>query len=215
MSPLTKLVKLINMLNNNGGTENMLELNLEKPANGLGLNLTKTDPTLKNVLGVLKWDMNNTHSGDFDMDIWAFVMKRQGDDDILFGGSDVIYWDQKSHPTGAVSIPFDSRDGSKEELINVSLDKVPADRDVVAVYVFLHKAAERKQTFGMISNASFSLANADTNNGIVNYKINQFVSETALHIGNFVRRQDGWHFDPEGAAAALAEQDVVNLYYRG
>ena len=212
-SPLSKIVKLYNLLTN-GGNENMLQMNLEKKE-GLSLNFSKVAPALVNLAGIMKWDMNSVSKESFDLDIWGLVMQSQGDEDILSEGSDVVYWDQKTHPTGAVSIPFDSRDGSKQETFNATLSKIPANRDTVAVYVFLHKAAERKQTFGMISNATFTLADADTKEGLVEYKISQYVHETALHVGNFRRKADGWHFEPEGVAAAINEQDVINLYYKG
>ena len=186
----------------------MIQLNLEKNS-GMNINLDKEVVNLKRIIGSLTWDMRQTTEADFDLDLWGFLLNAN---DQIDESSDIVYWGQKEHPTKCLSVPVDSRDGSKEETININFETVPSTDSTIAVYVFLHKASQRNQTFGMISNAKFTLSNAEDGKQIVQYSINQYVSDTCLHVGNFKKVNGNWHFEPEAASGVFNEQEVVNMY---
>lgn len=176
------------------------------------LDLTKAAPGLKNIRGLLNWDPNpNQGYGgqDFDLDIFVFALTSAGK---ITSGSDVIFFNNKS--AHGVSIPRDNRNGqgNDDEELFVDLEKVPTDKAILDIYVFIHDAAQRKQFFGMMANATFTLINKDTGSTIQEYKISSLTNETAIHIGALTRSSGGWAFEPSGEAGVMDPNQVAGGY---
>ena len=189
-------------------------LNLNKNA-GI-LNLTKAAPALKILKGILSWDPSPIHKASltegFDLDIFAFVLDANQK---ITSGNDVVYFNNKFLPSNAVSIPRDNRtgegDGDDEEIL-IEYSKMPSDKKFIDIYVFIHEADKRKQTFGLMQNASFELVDADTGKSIQKYNISQYTSETALHVGRVEQTVDGLVFAPYGDVATLDPETVAGTY---
>lgn len=177
------------------------------------LDLTKAAPALKNLRGLLNWDMHPVKgaslSEGFDLDVFAFALNSAGK---ITSGSDVVFFNNKN--AHGISIPRDNRtgDGADDEEILIALDKVPADKTTIDVFVFIHEAAKRNQTFGMVQNATFSLTNQDTKEVIQTYKLSELLTETSVHIGALVRTANGWGFDPYGDAGNQDPNAVAGAY---
>lgn len=194
-----------------------ITLNLNKSA-GL-LNLTKAVPALKAVKGLLTWEPSPIHKASltegFDLDIFAFVLN---DREKISGGDDVVFFNNKFYPNqaaAAVAIPRDNRtgEGDDDEEITIDFTRLPADKKFVDIYVFIHDAAQRRQTFGMMSNAAFEVFDNVTNKSIVRYNLSQYTNETTLHVGRFEVTTDGLVFSPYGEVATADPNSVVNTYY--
>ncbi len=168
---------------------------------GQKVDLTKTNPGLKNILVGLGWDVNQFDSGsDFDLDASAFLLGENGK---TTSDSDFIFYSNLEHPSGAVTHMGDNRTGAGEgddEQITVDLTKVPANISRIAFTVTIYEAEARRQNFGQVSNAFIRLVNADTDEEVVRYDLGEdFSIETAMVVGELYRHNGEWKFNAIGS----------------
>jgi tellurium resistance protein TerD len=184
---------------------------------GGNLSLTKTDPTLKNIIVGLGWDARPTDGADFDLDASAFMVKEDGK---VRSDSDFIFYNQTKSACGSVEHTGDNRTGAGEgddESLVVQLDKVPADIQRVVFTVTIHDADSRKQNFGQVSNAFIRVVNKDSNNEVARFDLSEDASiETAMVFGEIYKHGGEWKFKAvgqgySGGLAALARQYGINI----
>lgn len=202
-----------------------MELNLSKDT--LMLDLNKIAPSLTRLRGALNWELHpmvgkiDPKTGKpyaFDLDIFMFLTK---DGSIQGDVKNVCYFRNKDCYNGAVVLPRDNQDGADvilaggkkqdDEEIFVTIDKIPAHINKVEHFVFLHEAVERNQDLSMISGGSFKLYDQDENL-LAEYKLQNFVNHTALHVGTLQRTADGWGFQPSGESAAANPNEVMQNF---
>ncbi|MCZ8533818.1 TerD family protein [Psychrobacillus psychrodurans] len=176
----------------------MSVINLSK---GQKIDLTKTNPGLKNVLVGLGWDTNRYSGGeDFDLDASAFIVDGNGK---AFNEKSFIFYNNLQSEEGSVIHTGDNRtgdgDGDDEQLL-VKLPIVPNAVQKVVFTVTIHDADQRKQNFGQVSNAFIRIVNEDTNEEIVRYDLGEdFSIETALVVGEIYRHHNEWKFNAIGS----------------
>lgn len=176
----------------------MSVINLSK---GQKIDLTKTNPGLKNVLVGLGWDTNRYSGGeDFDLDASAFIVDVNGK---AFNEKSFIFYNNLQSEEGSVIHTGDNRtgdgDGDDEQLL-VKLPIVPNAVQKVVFTVTIHDADQRKQNFGQVSNAFIRIVNEDTNEEIVRYDLGEdFSIETALVVGEIYRHNNEWKFNAIGS----------------
>jgi tellurium resistance protein TerD len=184
---------------------------------GGNLSLTKTDPTLKNIIVGLGWDARPTDGADFDLDASAFMVKEDGK---VRSDSDFIFYNQTKSACGSVEHTGDNRTGAGEgddESLVVQLDKIPADIQRVVFTVTIHDADSRKQNFGQVSNAFIRVVNKDSNNEVARFDLSEDASiETAMVFGEIYKHGGEWKFKAvgqgySGGLAALARQYGINI----
>ena len=168
---------------------------------GQKVDLTKSNPGLKNVLVGLGWDINRFDSGsDFDLDASAFLVQENGK---VSGDQDFIFYSNLEHPSGAVVHLGDNRTGAgngDDEQITVDLSKVPENIARIAFTVTIYDAESRRQNFGQVANAFIRLVNADTDEEIVRYDLGEdFSIETAMVVGELYRHNGEWKFNAIGS----------------
>ena len=192
----------------------MSVINLSK---GQKIDLTKTNPGLKNVLVGLGWDTNRYSGGeDFDLDASAFIVDGNGK---AFNEKSFIFYNNLQSEEGSVIHTGDNRtgvgDGDDEQLL-VKLPLVPSVVQKVVFTVTIHDADQRKQNFGQVSNAFIRIVNEDTNEEIVRYDLGEdFSIETALVVGEIYRHNNEWKFNAigsgfQGGLAALINEFGLN-----
>lgn len=192
----------------------MSVINLSK---GQKIDLTKTNPGLKNVLVGLGWDTNRYSGGeDFDLDASAFIVDGNGK---AFNEKSFIFYNNLQSEDGSVIHTGDNRtgdgDGDDEQLL-VKLPLVPSVVQKVVFTVTIHDADSRKQNFGQVSNAFIRIVNEDTNEEIVRYDLGEdFSIETALVVGEIYRHGNEWKFNAigsgfQGGLAALINEFGLN-----
>ena len=185
---------------------------------GQKVDLTKTNPGLKEILIGLGWDINKYDGGaDFDLDSSVFLLGASGkvasDDDFIFYGN-------LKHKSGAVEHLGDNLTGAGEgddEQIKIDLSKVPADVEKIDFTVTIYEAEERKQNFGQVENAFIRVVDATNNKELIRYDLGEdFSIETAVVIGELYRNKGEWKFNAIGSGfggglAALGRNYGVNV----
>jgi len=184
---------------------------------GGNVSLSKTDPTLKNVIVGLGWDARPTEGEDFDLDASAFMVKEDGK---VRSSSDFIFYNQMKSTCGSIEHTGDNRTGAgdgDDEAIIVLLDKIPTDVQRVVFCVTIHEADMRKQNFGQVSHAFVRVVNKDSNNEVARFDLSEDASiETAMIFGEIYRHSGEWKFKAvgqgyAGGLAALAKQYGINV----
>lgn len=191
-----------------------MALSLSKGGN---LSLTKTDPSLNNVLVGLGWDARSTDGADFDLDASIFLL---GANDKVRGEHDFIFYNQPRSPEGAVEHTGDNRTGEgdgDDESVKINLAKVPADVQKIIITVTIHEAEQRKQNFGQVQNAFVRIVNDLNQNEIVRFDLNEDYSiETAMIFAELYRHNGEWKFRAvgqgySGGLKAMCSQYGINI----
>lgn len=173
-----------------------MALSLSKGGN---LSLTKTDPTLTNVLVGLGWDTRSTDGAAFDLDASLFLL---GANDKVRGQHDFIFYNQPFSADGSVEHTGDNRTGEgdgDDESIKIDLTRVAADVQKIIVTVTIHDADARRQNFGQVQNAFVRVVNDKSQNEIVRFDLNEDYSiETAMIFAELYRHNGEWKFRAVG-----------------
>ena len=167
-------------------------------AKGGNVSLSKEDPTLDEIMVGLGWDARATDGADFDLDASAFLLTAAGR---VRNDADFCFYNNKN-VGDAVIHQGDNRTGEGEgddEQIKITLSKLPADIDKVAIAVTIHEAEARRQSFGQVSNAFIRLVNQKTGAEVVRYDLAEDASvETALILGEVYRHGSDFKFRAVG-----------------
>ncbi len=185
---------------------------------GQKVDLTKTNPGLKEVLVGLGWDVKRYDGGsDFDLDASVFMLADSGK--VPTDGEFVFYGNQK-HESGSVEHMGDNLTGAGEgddEQIKINLAAIPANISKIAFTVTIYEADQRKQNFGQVENAFIRIVNAANGEELIRYDLTEdFSIETAVVVGELYRHGGEWKFNAigsgfEGGLAALGRNYGVNI----
>ncbi|MBL8485318.1 MAG: TerD family protein [Rhodocyclaceae bacterium] len=184
---------------------------------GENVSLSKTDPTLKQVLIGLGWDARSSDGADFDLDASLFMLGQNGKVD---GDDWFIFYHQLKSPCGSVEHTGDNRTGAGEgddEAIKVALDRIPASVTNLTIAVTIYDAEARRQNFGMVRDAFVRLVNSDNEQEVLRFDLSEdYSTETALVFGEIYRRGTEWKFRAvgqgySGGLFALCQQYGVNV----
>lgn len=166
---------------------------------GENVSLSKTDPSLRNVLIGLGWDARSSDGADFDLDASLFMLGTSGK---VKGDDWFVFYNQLRSPCGSVEHTGDNRTGAGEgddEAIKVALEKVPAEIEQLMVAVTIHDAEARRQNFGQVHDAFVHLVNSDSNEEILRFDLSEdYSTETAMVFGELYRRSGEWKFRAVG-----------------
>lgn len=191
-----------------------MAISLQKGGN---LSLTKTDASLDIVLVGLGWDARASDGQDFDLDASAFLVSKNGR---VRSDADFCFYNQLSVGGGSVEHQGDNLTGDgdgDDEQIKITLSKLPADIEKVAIAVTIHDFENRRQNFGMVSNAYIRLVNEQSGKEIVRYDLSEDASvETAMIFAELYRKDSGWSFRAigqgyKGGLGPLAKNLGVNI----
>jgi len=187
-------------------------------AKGQKVDLTKTNPGLKEVLIGLGWDTNKYDGGhDFDLDAAAFLLGGNGK---VTADADFVFYNNLKHTSGSVEHLGDNLTGAgdgDDEEIKIDLSKVPASIEKIDFTVTIHEADARKQNFGQVENAFIRVVDAASNKELIRYDLGEdFSVETAVVVGELYRHGGEWKFQAigsgfSGGLAALGRNFGVNL----
>lgn len=166
---------------------------------GGNVSLSKEDPSLDEIMVGLGWDARATDGQDFDLDASAFLLKTDGK---VRSDADFCFYNNMNVAGGAVIHQGDNRTGAGEgddEQVKITLSKMPADIDKVAIVVTIHEGEQRGQSFGQVSNAFIRLVNVKTGAEVVRFDLSEDASvETAMILGEVYRHGNDFKFRAVG-----------------
>ena len=189
------------------------KLNLKK---GDRVNLTKHYPLSKLIVG-LGWAVNSNSGANFDLDASAFLLGENGK---VTNNSDFVYFNNRTHPSGAVKHMGDNLTGSTgdsdDEQIEVNLAKVPANISKILFIVTIFDAKSRKQNFGQISNAFIRIFDKENSCELLRYNLAEnFSTETGVICGELYRSGSEWEFNAIGKGVNAILWELRREYGEG
>lgn len=112
---------------------------------------------------------------------------------------------------GAVLGSIDDRNGGSGEQIDVDLDKVDPK---ICEIVFVATVHDEDKTFGDVKDAFVSVINAETDEELCRYELNEtFTEETALSVAKLVVNEDGdWEFEALGVGHVGGIETLIDIY---
>ena len=175
-----------------------MPINLSK---GQKVDLTKGNPSLKNIMVGLGWDVNAFDSGsDFDLDAAAFMCGANGK---CPTEKEFVFYGNLVHPNEGVKHMGDNRTGEGEgddEQIEIDLTKIPANIERIAFTATIYDADVRRQNFGQVSNAYIRIVDEATNQELIRYDLGEdFSIETAVVVGELYKHNGDWKFNAIGS----------------
>ena len=185
---------------------------------GQKVDLTKTNPGLKEILVGLGWDTNRYDGGkDFDLDTSIFLLGASGK---VNSDEDFVFYGNLKHVSGSVEHLGDNLTGAgsgDDEQIKIDLSKVPANVEKIDFTVTIYEADTRNQNFGQVENAFIRVVNSATGEELIRYDLSEdFSVETAVIVGELYRNKGEWKFNAvgsgfEGGLPALGRNFGVSI----
>lgn len=183
----------------------------------MAINLTKgqrIEVGLSKVGVGLGWDPNEGTGFDFDLDASAFML---GGNKKLPKDEFFIFYNNPKSPDGAVESSGDDLTGGSsdgdDETLTVELSKVDPQIQEIIFTVTIHDFEARRQNFGQVRNSFIRIYNAQTNEEIAKYELEEdFSIETAVEFGRLYKRNGEWKFEAMGIGYKGGLQYFVDKY---
>jgi len=184
---------------------------------GANVNLSKEAPGLQSVRVGLGWDQRVTDGSAFDLDASVFLVDEGGR---VRSDADFVYFNNLKAADGAVEHHGDNLTGEGEgddEVITVHLSRIPQDVAKISFAATIYEPEQRRQNFGMVSNAFIRVVNAAGGAEIARYDLSEDAStETAMVFGELYRHGGEWKFRAvgqgfSGGLGPLARSYGVNV----
>lgn len=183
----------------------------------MAINLVKgqrIDVGLSKVGVGLGWDPNDGSGADFDLDASAFMLgqnKKLPKDDFF------VFYNNPISPDTAIESSGDDLTGGNsdgdDETLTVDLTKVDPQIEEIVFTVTIHEAEQRRQNFGQVRNSFIRIYNANTNEEIAKYELEEdFSIETAVEFGRLYKRNGEWKFEAMGIGYKGGLQYFVDKY---
>lgn len=175
-----------------------MPINLSK---GQKVDLTKGNPSLKNIMVGLGWDVNAFDSGsDFDLDAAAFMLGSNGK---CPTDKEFVFYGNLKHQSNSVEHMGDNLTGEgdgDDEQIKVDLANIPSNVEKIAFTVTIYDSENRRQNFGQVSNAFIRIVDEATGAELIRYDLGEdFSIETAVVVGELYRHNGEWKFNAIGS----------------
>lgn len=195
-----------------------MAINLKK---GQRISLTKEDPSLKQIMCGLGWDVAPKTGGlfgtnkQFDLDSSVICLNT---DKKLTDVKNIIYFGNLRHSSSAIAHQGDNLTGAGEgddEIINIDLPLIPADIAYLVFAINIYKCNERKQDFSMVDNAFVRMVNRTSNKELARYNLSgrSYQGMTGMILAEVYRYNDDWKMAAVGNGFKVATlADIAKLY---
>lgn len=163
------------------------------------VNLSKEAPGLTNVGVELGWDPSSYDKKTADLDSSAFL---SGSDGKVRSEDDFIFYHHTEHSSGCIKHSGDVTQGGGKEIIEVYLDKVPADIEKISFTCTIYDKTG-KLNFGQVKNAYIRIFDLTDGHDLIRYDLEEdFFDETGIVVGELYRRNGDWKFNAVGKGSA-------------
>jgi tellurium resistance protein TerD len=171
---------------------------MNKVKKGDSVNLTKIDPTMRQLIIGVGWDVKSFEGERVDMDASAFLLNRDGE---TREDEDFVFYNNLKACEGAVRHTGDNRTGAgdgDDETIFVDLNGIPFDIEQVVFVVSIYQGDQKDQRFTQVRNTFLRVVNQETGNEICRFDIDVHAQDspesTAMIVASIVREGPKWVF---------------------
>lgn len=178
---------------------------------GQEVNLARTDPTLKQIMVAIGWDLKLFDQDPPDMDASLFLLDKNEKTRV---DEDFVFYNNHKGCEGAVRHTGDSRTGAgdgDDETIMLDLNGIPFDVMKIMFVVSIYDMdLDINHDLTMVRNVYFRFVNTETDHETFRYELDEeLTGGTAILVGELERVGANWIFRAlgevvEGGLAALA-----------
>ena len=195
-----------------------MAINLKK---GQRISLTKEDPSLKQIMCGLGWDVAPKSGGffggnkQFDLDSSILCLDA---DKKLTDVKNIIYFGNLRHSSSAIVHQGDNLTGAGEgddEVINIDLPLIPDNIVYLVFAINIYKCKQRKQDFSMVDNAFVRLVNRNTNQELARYNLSgtEYSGMTGMILAEVYRHNQDWKMAAVGNGFKIDTlADIAKVY---
>ncbi len=195
-----------------------MAINLKK---GQRISLTKEDPSLKQIMCGLGWDVAPKSGGffggnkQFDLDSSVICLDA---DKKLTDVKNIIYFGNLRHSSSAIAHQGDNLTGAGEgddEVINIELPLIPPSIAYLVFVINIYKCNQRRQDFSMVDNAFVRLVNRTTNKELARYNLSgaEYKGMTGMILAELYRHNDDWKMAAVGNGFEIETlADIAKIY---
>ena len=167
---------------------------------GDNVDLTKLDPTMKEMVAGLGWQLKGYEGEPLDLDVSVFLLDKN---DQTREDDDFIFFNNLVGCDGAVEHAGDNRIGAGEgddETIRFKLANIPFDVVRILFVITIYQGDEKGQDFSGVNSAYLRLFNEQTSREILRINIDEaeLTGGTALQIAALERMGPKWEFHAKG-----------------
>ncbi|MCI5059663.1 MAG: TerD family protein [Alphaproteobacteria bacterium] len=172
---------------------------INKVKSGDEINLTQKDPTMREIMVGIGWDLKAFESNPLDLDVSVFLL---GKDERTRVDSDFIFYNNPTGCDGAVKHMGDSRTGAgdgDDEMVMIDLTALPFDVLKVVFVLSIYDMEYEDHNFSMVKNVYFRIVNQNTSHELFRYELDEeLTGDEGLLICELERIGAEWHFKAIG-----------------
>lgn len=179
---------------------------------GQGISLKKNEYNLSKVTIGLGWDVNEDTTGDYDLDVIAFLIQENGKVNDVgpkvsghpYENGDIVFFNSLKHHSGQIWLTGDNRtgdgDGDDEQII-ANLNLIPLDYVKILFVVQIYNGKKLLQNFSKVNNAFIRAVDA-SGKEMVRFDLSgdaSYANYCSLTFAELVREGGGnWKFNAIG-----------------
>lgn len=173
--------------------------------------MTKSNPSLNNLLIGLGWKKRVTDGSPFDLDASALLLNAEGK---ALGETSFVFFHNPVSPDGAVKTHGDNLTGSGDdgdaEKITIDLSKVDEKVHSIQIQVNIHDAVARQQNFGQVNQTYVRFVDEATGEQTHKFDLAEdFSTETCVVLASIYRHEGGWKINAVGQGFAIGLAGVL------
>lgn len=177
----------------------MPSANMVRVKKGEEINITRLDPTIREVTIGVGWDLKAFEGDPVDLDASLFMLDKN---DRTREDEDFVFYNNLTGRDGAVRHMGDSRTGAgdgDDEKITVDLMALPFEVVKIAFILSIYDLDMNNNNFTLVRNVYFRIVNDETNSEIFRFELDEDMGEgTGLYIGYLERVGSDWVYRAMG-----------------
>ncbi|MFA5592841.1 MAG: TerD family protein [Micavibrio sp.] len=184
---------------------------------GEEINITRLDPTIREVTIGVGWDLARFEGDPVDIDASLLLLDR---DDMTREDEDFVFYNNMTARDGAVKHLGDSRtgagDGDDEQII-IDLMALPFEIVKIAFILSIYDLDMNSNNFSMVRNVYFRIVNNETTLETFRFELDgELGNTTGLYIGYLERVGSDWVYKAlgeslQGGLAKMASDSGIMI----
>lgn len=164
---------------------------------GQKADITKNNPSIKNLLVGMGW---NTAAG-VDVDFSAFLLRANGK---TAGDQDLIFYSNPKDVSGSIQLASGNKRSfagkTDTEQVLIAISDVPQTIERISFTLTIYDGEAKRQNFSSVNDAYIRVIDEGTGREILRYDLGKnFSIETAIVVGDLYRYNGEWKFNAIGS----------------